>query len=86
MAIGMIYHIRHNIPIPSLPDFHHEYPEIALSLGINDRTVNIVGEAVDCGICAGVCSDMTMIGRKLFDLDYVTCAFPEVAESASGKR
>jgi LysR family transcriptional regulator, regulator for bpeEF and oprC len=67
----------HRLLIPALPDFHHEYPDITLSLGINDRTVNIVGEAVDCAIRAGKLSDMTMIGRKLFELDYVTCASPD---------
>lgn len=66
----------HRLLIPALPDFNREYPDITLSLGINDRTVNIVGEAVDCAIRAGALQDMTMIGRKLFDLDYVTCASP----------
>ncbi|ORM71077.1 LysR family transcriptional regulator [Pantoea rwandensis] len=70
----------HSLLIPALPDFHLEYPDITVSLGINDRTVNIVGEAVDCAIRAGKLQDMTMIGRKLFDLEYVTCASPAYLE------
>lgn len=62
--------------IPSLPDFHREYPDVTVALGISDRTVNIVGEGVDCAIRAGELHDMTMIGRKIAELQYVTCASP----------
>ncbi|WP_256597434.1 LysR family transcriptional regulator [Pseudomonas sp. 31-12] len=66
--------------IPALPDFHREYPDITVALGISDRPVNIVGEGVDCVIRAGELDDMTMIGRKLVDLHYVTCAAPAYLE------
>lgn len=77
LRIDATVSFAHCLLIPALPDFHREYPDITLSLGINDRTVNIVGEAVDCAIRAGALSDMSMIARKLFDLDYVTCASPD---------
>ncbi|NWB27955.1 LysR family transcriptional regulator [Pseudomonas gingeri] len=66
----------HCLLIPALADFHQEYPDISIALGISDRTVNIVGEGVDCVIRAGQLDDMTMIGRALFELQYVTCAAP----------
>ncbi|WP_369683783.1 LysR substrate-binding domain-containing protein [Pseudomonas costantinii] len=62
--------------IPALVDFHREYPAISIALGISDRAVNIVGEGVDCVIRAGKLDDMAMIGRKVADLEYVTCAAP----------
>lgn len=62
--------------IPALPDFCGQYPDVTVALGISDRTVNIVGEGVDCAIRAGELHDMTMIGRKICDLGYVTCASP----------
>ncbi|HCR2161405.1 LysR family transcriptional regulator [Enterobacter asburiae] len=77
LRIDATVSFAHCLLIPALPDFHQKYPDITLSLGINDRTVNIVGEAVDCAIRAGALNDMTMIGRKLFELDYVTCASPD---------
>lgn len=77
LRIDATVSFAHSLLIPALPEFHHEYPDITLSLAINDRTVNIVGESVDCAIRAGELSDMTMIGRKLFELDYVTCASPD---------
>lgn len=62
--------------IPALLDFHREYPDITIALGISDRAVNIVGEGVDCVIRAGKLDDMAMIGRKVADLEYLTCAAP----------
>jgi DNA-binding transcriptional LysR family regulator len=66
--------------IPALADFHREYPAVTIALGISDRTVNIVGDGVDCVIRAGELNDMTMIGRKVADLQYVTCAAPAYLE------
>lgn len=60
--------------IPSLPDFRRRYPDVTLALGIGDRTVNIVGEGVDCAIRAGELRDSSMIARQLLELRYVTCA------------
>ncbi|MCP2052586.1 UNVERIFIED_ORG: DNA-binding transcriptional LysR family regulator [Pseudomonas fluorescens] len=60
--------------IPALVDFHREYPDITIALGISDRAVNIVGEGADCVIRAGKLEDMAMIGRKVADLEYLTCA------------
>lgn len=77
LRIDATVSFAHRLLIPALPDFHREYPDITLSLGINDTTINIVSEAVDCVIRAGALSDMSMIGRKLFELDYVTCASPD---------
>ncbi|MFB9952877.1 LysR substrate-binding domain-containing protein [Rhizobium puerariae] len=62
--------------IPALPDFRRQYPDVTIALGISDRTLNIVGEGVDCVIRAGALQEMTMIGRKITDLDYATCASP----------
>ncbi|MGR5944143.1 LysR family transcriptional regulator [Enterobacter sp. RHBSTW-00175] len=62
--------------IPALPDFHRQFPDVAISLGVNDRTINLVSEAVDCVIRIGELLDMSMVGRKLFDMEYVTCATP----------
>ncbi|QLR41988.1 LysR family transcriptional regulator [Enterobacter sp. RHBSTW-00994] len=62
--------------IPALADFHREFPDIAISLGVNDRTISLVGESVDCVIRIGELLDMSMVGRKLFDMAFVTCATP----------
>lgn len=62
--------------IPALPEFEAEYPDISLSLGISDRTVNILGEGIDCAIRAGTLQDMSMVGRKICELENIVCASP----------
>lgn len=64
--------------IPALPDFQQRYPDITIALGISDRPINIVGEGVDCVIRAGgIAGEPSMVGRRLVELDYVTCAAPD---------
>jgi len=62
--------------VPALPRFQQAYPDITLALGISDRPANIIGEGVDCVIRAGDIGELSMVGRKLFDLDYGTYASP----------
>ncbi len=66
-----------SILIPALPEFANKYPEISVSLGVSDRPADIIGEGVDCAIRGGIIQDESLIGRKLAELDYVTCASPE---------
>ena len=72
--------------IPALPTFHLEYPDITLALGISDRPANILGEGVDCVIRAGEIHDLSMIGRKLVDLQYGTFASPAYLARAGTPR
>ncbi|TDB44035.1 LysR family transcriptional regulator [Photorhabdus luminescens] len=71
----------HNLLIPALPEFHQEYPDITIALGINDKTINIVGEGVDCAIRAGKIQDLSLVARKITDMEYVTCASPAYLKS-----
>ncbi|MBJ2155138.1 LysR family transcriptional regulator [Variovorax sp. IB41] len=81
-------HLRIDVPasfangllIPELADFHHQYPDITVAVGISDRPLNIVEEGVDCVIRAGKLGDMAMIGRKVTELQYLTCAAPAYLE------
>ena len=63
-----------NMLIPALRDFRRRYPNLVLSVGIGDRSVNIVGEGVDCAIRAGELADTSLIARRLFDFHDVTFA------------
>jgi len=64
------------ILIPALPDFRKRYPDIQLDLGVSDRSVDMVGDAVDCVIRGGALQDSTLVARRIAELDYVTCATP----------
>lgn len=62
------------ILIPALPDFRRRYPDIQLDLGVSDRAVDMVGDAVDCVIRGGALADSSLVARRIAELDYLTCA------------
>ena len=64
------------ILIPSLCDFHDKYPDVELVLGLGDRPVDMVQEAVDCVIRAGDLEDSSLVARRIGTLQTVTCASP----------
>jgi DNA-binding transcriptional LysR family regulator len=39
------------INIPELPKFRSRYPDIQVQLSVTDRTLDILGENVECAIC-----------------------------------
>lgn len=62
--------------IPLLPEFHRQFPQVSITLGIGNRMANIVGEGVDCAIRAGEIGDLSLVARHLFDAEMITCASP----------
>ena len=66
--------------LPSLPDFVNRFPDIEIHIGEGDRLVDLVRDGVDCAIRVGDPVDSDMIGRKLTDLEEVTCASPAYLE------
>lgn len=63
--------------IPSLNEFKTRYPGISLALGVTDRRVDLIGEAIDCVIRTGALEDSSLIGRRIGDYQWVVCATPD---------
>jgi len=63
--------------LPALDDFHERFPNIDLAIGVSNRAVDLVGEAVDCSIQLGELPDSGLAARRLGMLELVTCASPE---------
>jgi len=63
------------IVIPALPDFCARYPDIQVQLGVTDRTVDLVGENIDCAI-RSTATDLSLITRQIGALPWTTCASP----------
>ncbi|MBI2277984.1 MAG: LysR family transcriptional regulator [Dechloromonas sp.] len=68
------------ILIPRLCEFHARYPEVELVIGMGDRMVDLVREAVDCVIRAGELQDSTLVARRIGTLKMITCAAPDYLE------
>ncbi|NGM86854.1 LysR family transcriptional regulator [Parapusillimonas sp. SGNA-6] len=68
------------ILVPALCDFHTRYPDIELAIGMSDRTVDMVQEAVDCAIRIGELEDSSMVARRIGTFEGITCAAPSYLE------
>ncbi|MFR0691984.1 LysR substrate-binding domain-containing protein [Enterobacterales bacterium AE_CKDN230030158-1A_HGKHYDSX7] len=61
------------VVIPALPAFCRRYPQIDLELSLNDRQVDLVREGVDCVLRAGELPDSSLVGRRIAELEQLTC-------------
>ncbi|WP_259754367.1 LysR family transcriptional regulator [Pseudomonas sp. GCEP-101] len=61
------------VVIPALPAFCRRYPQIELELSLNDRQVDLVREGVDCVLRAGELPDSSLVGRRIAELEQLTC-------------
>lgn len=66
--------------IPRLCDFRMRYPDIELVIGMGDRPVDLVQEAVDCVIRGGDLVDSTLVARRIGSLRFLNCAAPSYLE------
>lgn len=66
--------------VPGLPEFHAQYPEIQLDLGVSDRMVDVIGDNVDGVIRGGELPDSTLIARRIAELPFGFYAAPAYLE------
>jgi DNA-binding transcriptional LysR family regulator len=61
---------------PLLPSFLAEHRDLTLTLSLNDRVVDLIGEGIDVAIRIASLSDSNLIGVKLADNKRVLVASP----------
>jgi LysR family transcriptional regulator for bpeEF and oprC len=66
--------------MPRLCEFHRRYPDIELVVGMSDRVVDMVQEAVDCVLRIGELRDSTLIAKRIGVFRTLTCAAPSYIE------
>lgn len=76
LRVEMPAAVAHAIVFPALDDFHARYEHIELAIGVSNRHVDLVGEAIDCCIMLGELPDSGLAARRLGALEHVTCASP----------
>ncbi|HTN65329.1 MAG TPA: LysR substrate-binding domain-containing protein [Burkholderiaceae bacterium] len=62
---------------PLIPSFLTEHRNVTLTLNLNDRVVDLLGEGIDVAIRIAPLSDSTMVGLKLADNKRVLVAAPD---------
>jgi DNA-binding transcriptional LysR family regulator len=61
---------------PLLPSFLAEHRDVTVTLNLNDRVVDLIGEGIDVAIRIAALSDSNLIGVKLADNKRVVVASP----------
>lgn len=80
LRVEMKASIGRLILTPALCDFHTRYPDIELAIGMSDKPVDMVREAVDCAIRVGELQDSTLVARRIGTFESITCAAPYYLE------
>ena len=62
--------------IPRLAQFQERFPDIQIDLGVSDRTVDLIGDNVDCVIRGGELADQSLVARRIGNLEFITVASP----------
>ena len=61
---------------PLIPSFLAEHRDVTVTLSLNDRVVDLIGEGIDVAIRIATLSDSSLIGVKLADNQRVVVASP----------
>lgn len=80
LRLEMTPSIGRRILMPALCEFHSLYPDIELAIGMSDRPVDLVREAVDCAIRIGELEDSSLVARRIGTFAGITCASPSYLE------
>lgn len=61
---------------PLLPAFMAAYPDVKLSMSLDDQLLDLAGEGYDLGIRIGLLPDSSLVARRLTSNRRVLCAAP----------
>ncbi len=68
------------ILVPALPAFYALYPDIQIDMGVSDRIVDIIDENVDCVVRGGELQDLSLMARRVGELQLGVFAAPAYLE------
>lgn len=72
--------VGRNLVLPHIAQFHALYPEVELTISLADRLVDMTQEGIDCAVRVGHLQDSALIGRRIGNMRFVTCASPSYLE------
>lgn len=66
--------------VPGLPALLRRHPELELELRLENRSIDLAREGVDCAITYGEPQDQDLVAQRLATTHLVTCAAPSYLE------
>lgn len=77
LRVDISHALARQVILPAIGEFLERYPQVQLTMGLDDRVVDLVHENIDCAIRTGVPQDSNMlIARRVAWFEWVTCATP----------
>ncbi len=70
MALARLY------VVPALPRLFASHPELALEVRLENRTIDLLEEGVDCALSYGKPTDEELVARSITQTHLLTCAAP----------
>lgn len=74
IRVDMPGSIASSLILPNLSEFTRLYPAIQIALGVGDRRVDLVREAVDCVLRTGNLEDASLVSRRIGSFHWIVCA------------
>ncbi|MGF6859075.1 LysR family transcriptional regulator [Paraburkholderia sp. CI3] len=68
--------LARSLLLPALDDFYAQYPAIDVRLGLADRNIDLIQDAVDCVIRMGTPEESSLVAKRIGLARIVTCASP----------
>ncbi|MQA38712.1 LysR family transcriptional regulator [Rugamonas aquatica] len=68
--------VGRHVVMPHIPAFCREYPDLDLFISLNERVADLTREGLDCSLRVGELQDSAMIGRRIGNMGFLTCAAP----------
>lgn len=68
--------IARKLIVPALPKLLEQYPELTLTLGSSDRSIDLAQDGVDCVVRVGTLPDSSLVARRMGAIAMVNCASP----------
>lgn len=65
---------------PIIHDFLSAYPEVSVRLALSDGVMDLVEAHIDVALRIGNLPDSTLVGRRVGEVRWVTCASPDYLE------
>jgi DNA-binding transcriptional LysR family regulator len=76
LRINAPYALTHGLLAPMLPTFLARYPEVLVTLDVNDRLIDMLAEEADLVIRIGTPAESGLVARRLATLEIWACASP----------
>lgn len=73
--------IARRIIIPALPEFLSRHPDLNITLGADDKIVDLIENGIDCAIRVGVLSESSLVAKPLGMVQIINCASPDYLKS-----